>query len=92
MLPSISPAQQIGVAVLLVAVLLWLAGFGRLVRGARFPHRPEPEPRVAGLAGLAAIPAQRRAEAHPMESVELTEAEEEAFASLVRSIRTLPQR
>ncbi|MFK0256895.1 hypothetical protein [Streptomyces sp. NPDC090445] len=92
MLPSISPAQHIGIAVLLVAVFLWVAGFGRLVWGARLHHRPEAEPRVAGLAGIAAIPAQRRAEAHPMESVELTEAEEAAFASLVRSIRTLPQR
>ncbi|MEU2391565.1 hypothetical protein [Streptomyces sp. NPDC007369] len=92
MLPSISPAQHIGIAVLLVAVFLWLAGFGRMLWGGRFDHRPEPEPRVAGFTGLAAIPAQRRPEAHPMESVELTEAEEKAFASLVRSIRTLPQR
>ncbi|MFD7625314.1 hypothetical protein ACFV7Q_04580 [Streptomyces sp. NPDC059851] len=89
MLPSISPAQVIGLAVLLVAVIVWLAGFGRMLWGARL-HHPEPEPRT-GFAGLGAIPAQRRRETHPMETVELTEAEEEAFASLVRSIRTLPQ-
>ncbi|MFJ9647937.1 hypothetical protein ACWEPM_05730 [Streptomyces sp. NPDC004244] len=90
MLPSISPAQEIGLAILLVAVGLWLAGCGRMLWGPRFDDQPEPESRI-GRADLSAVPAQRRRDAHPMESVELTEAEEEAFAGLVRSIRSLPQ-
>ncbi|MFB7980663.1 hypothetical protein [Streptomyces vinaceus] len=50
---------------------------------------PFPPPEPGAYEGVAVIPAQRSAAAHPMESVELTEAEEEAFAGL---IRTLPLR
>ncbi|MFE3762246.1 hypothetical protein ACFXPI_10835 [Streptomyces sp. NPDC059104] len=81
MFPSISPAPEIGLAVLLVAALVWVLGFGHMLWGSRSHH---PEPGAQG--GLPAIPAQRGAGAHPMESVELTEAEEQAFAGLIRRI------
>ncbi|MEU6311741.1 hypothetical protein [Streptomyces sp. NPDC047014] len=81
MLPSISLAQEIGLGVLLVAVLVWVLGLGRLMRGGR-AHRAEPAVRQ----GLPMIPAQRVAAGHPMETVQLTEAEEQAFAGLVRTI------
>ncbi|MGW7435776.1 hypothetical protein [Streptomyces sp. NPDC054849] len=81
MFPSISLAQQIGLAVLLVAAIVCVVRFGHMLRDKRFPH-PEPD----AFAGLAKIPAQRSVAAHPMESVELTEAEQQAFAGLVRTI------
>ncbi|MFJ3910527.1 hypothetical protein EDE04_5213 [Streptomyces sp. 2132.2] len=84
MFPSISLAQEIGLAVLLVAALVWVLGLGHMLWDSRF-HHPEP----GAYEGVAVIPAQRGAAAHPMESVELTAAEEEAFAGL---IRTLPLR
>lgn len=81
MFPSISPAQEIGLAVLLVAALIWVLGLGHMLWDSRF-HHPEP----GALDGLPAIPAQRGADAHPMESVQLTEAEEQAFAGLIRTL------
>ncbi|MFD3546429.1 hypothetical protein ACFWUW_12595 [Streptomyces sp. NPDC058655] len=81
MFPSISIAQEIGLAVLCVAALVWVVGLGHMVGDSRF-HHPEP----GAFDGLPAIPAQRGAAAHPLESVELTEAEREAFAGLIRSI------
>ncbi|MEV6732090.1 MULTISPECIES: hypothetical protein [unclassified Streptomyces] len=81
MFPSISLAQEIGLAVLLVAALVWVLGLGHMLWDARF-HHPEP----GAFEGIAVIPAQRTAAAHPMESVELTEAEEEAFAGLIRTL------
>lgn len=81
MFPSISLAQEIGLAVLLVAALVWVIGLGHMLWDTRFPH-PEP----GAHEGLAAIPAQRTAAGHPMETVELTEAEEEAFAGLIRTL------
>ncbi|MGW0363576.1 hypothetical protein [Streptomyces sp. NPDC002990] len=84
MLPSVSLAQHIGLAVLAVAVLVRVAGLGRRTRGSRIPH---PEPAVPK--NLPSIPAQRGRASHPLESVELTEAEKQAFARLIRSI---PQR
>ncbi|MFI5637099.1 hypothetical protein ACIA8H_06695 [Streptomyces goshikiensis] len=82
MFPSLSPAQEIGLAVLLVATLVWVLGRGHVPRDGRF-HRAEP---IAPFDGLSAIPAQRGTAAHPMESVQLTEAEEQAFAGLIRSL------
>ncbi|MFE2880303.1 hypothetical protein ACFXG6_27925 [Streptomyces roseus] len=84
MFPSISLAQEIGLAVLLVAALVWVLGLGHMLWDSRF-HHPEP----GACEGVAVIPAQRSAATHPMESVQLTQAEEEAFAGL---IRTLPLR
>ncbi len=80
MLPSISLAQEIGLAVLLVAAIVWLTGLRRMREDSHFPSSgPAAE-------GLPMIPAQRGSTAHPMESVELTEAEKQAFAGLVRTI------
>ncbi|MCX4694022.1 hypothetical protein [Streptomyces sp. NBC_01408] len=84
MFPSISLAQEIGLAVLLVAALVWFVGLGHKLWDSRF-HHPEP----AAVEGLPVIPGQRGAAAHPMETVELTEAEQQAFAEV---IRTLPLR
>lgn len=81
MFPSISLAQEIGIAVLLVAAAVWLIGLGHMLWDSRF-HHPEP----GTFEGLAVIPAQRGTSVHPMESVELTEAEQQAFAGLVRTI------
>ncbi|MCJ1680285.1 hypothetical protein MTF65_23675 [Streptomyces sp. APSN-46.1] len=83
MFPSITLAQEIGLAVLFVAALVWVLGLGHKLRNSRFNDR---EPVASEV--LPMIPTQRGAAAHPMESVELTEAEEQAFAGL---IRTLPQ-
>ncbi|MER7760900.1 hypothetical protein [Streptomyces sp. NPDC097619] len=81
MFPSVSLAQEIGLAVLLVAALVWVIGLGHMLWDSRF-HHPEP----GAYEGLAAIPGQRGAAGHPMESVQLTEEEERAFAGLVRSL------
>ncbi|MCX4525208.1 MULTISPECIES: hypothetical protein [unclassified Streptomyces] len=81
MFPSITLAQEIGLAVLFAAALAWVLGLGHMLRDSRF-HRPEP----VAPKRLTTIPTQRVASAHPMESVELTEAEEQAFACLVRSL------
>ncbi|MEU2454712.1 hypothetical protein ABZ605_32075 [Streptomyces sp. NPDC012765] len=81
MFPSISLAQEIGLAVLLVAAIVWVTGLGHMLWGSRF-QQPEP----AAGEGLPMIPAQRGSAGHPMESVELTEAEKQAFAGLVRTI------
>ncbi len=80
MFPSISLAQEIGLAVLLVAAIVWVTGLGHMLWDSRF-HQPEP-----AAEGLPMIPAQRGSAGHPMESVELTEAEKQAFAGLVRTI------
>ncbi|MCX5196564.1 hypothetical protein OOK31_22185 [Streptomyces sp. NBC_00249] len=83
MFPSISLAQEIGLVVLFAAALVWVLGLGHMLWDSRF-HHPEP----GAYEGLPVIPAQRGRAAHPMESVELTEAEQQAFAGL---IRTFPQ-
>ncbi|MGZ9930248.1 hypothetical protein ACXNSR_10170 [Streptomyces sp. NC-S4] len=80
MLPSISLAQEIGLAVLLVAAFVWFTGLRHTREDSRFP-RPDP-----AAEALPMIPAQRGLAAHPMESVELTEAEKQAFAGLIRTI------
>ncbi|MFD5412149.1 hypothetical protein ACFV4Q_16990 [Streptomyces nojiriensis] len=81
MLPSISLAQEIGLAVLLVAAFVWFTGLRHMREESHFAH-PDP----AAAEGLPTIPAQRGSAAHPMESVELTEAEKQAFAGLIRTI------
>ncbi|MGG8408170.1 hypothetical protein ACM614_16985 [Streptomyces sp. 12297] len=81
MFTSISLAQQIGLGVLLVAALVWVLGLGHMLWDSRF-HHPEP----GAYEGLAVIPAQRSAAGHPMERVQLTPEEQEAFAGLVRTI------
>ncbi|MEV7442080.1 hypothetical protein AB0O22_13110 [Streptomyces sp. NPDC091204] len=81
MFPSIPLAQEIGLAVLLVAAIVWVVGLGHMLWDNRF-HQPEP----SAPEGLPMIPAQRGCAGHPMESVELTEAEQQAFAGLIRTI------
>ncbi|MEU8775281.1 hypothetical protein [Streptomyces sp. NPDC048606] len=81
MFPSISLAQEIGLVVLFVAALVWVVGLGHMLWDSRF-HHPEP----GAYEGMPFIPTQRTSAGHPMESVELTEAEQEAFAGLIRSI------
>ncbi|WP_327261887.1 hypothetical protein OG444_10365 [Streptomyces sp. NBC_01232] len=81
MFPSISLAQETGLAVLLAAAIVWVTGLGHMLRNSRSRH-PEPAPAES----LPMIPSQRTSAAHPMESVELTEAEKQAFAGLVRTI------
>ncbi|MFD9358756.1 hypothetical protein [Streptomyces sp. NPDC060031] len=81
MFPSISLAEEIGLAVLLVAAVVWVVGLGHMLSDSRV-HQPEP----GAFDGLGVIPAQRGSSAHPMESVELTEAEQQAFAGLIRTI------
>ncbi|MFJ9077899.1 hypothetical protein ACIRO3_22025 [Streptomyces sp. NPDC102278] len=81
MFPSITLVQEIGIAVLLVAALVWVVGLGHILWDGRF-HQPQP----GAFQGLSTIPTQRGPAGHPMESVELTEEEEQAFAGLVRSI------
>ncbi|KIF04648.1 hypothetical protein PL81_17525 [Streptomyces sp. RSD-27] len=76
-----SPTQEIGLAVLSVAALVWVLGLGHMLWDGRF-HQPEPK----AYEGLPVIPSQRTAAGHPMESVELTPAEQEAFAGLVRTL------
>ncbi|MFJ6481088.1 MULTISPECIES: hypothetical protein [unclassified Streptomyces] len=80
MLPSIPLAQEIGLAVLLMGAIVWFTGLRHMRENSSFP-RSGP---AAG--GLPMIPTQRGSAAHPMESVELTEAEKQAFAGLVRTI------
>ncbi|MEU7425761.1 MULTISPECIES: hypothetical protein [unclassified Streptomyces] len=72
--------QWIGVAVLAVAAVAWAAVLWRLLLRAGRPttaRRPAPP--------LTALPGQRR-EGPPLESVELTPAEQDAFAGLVRRL------
>lgn len=77
MLQDVSIVQQIGVAVLAVATVVWAVGLVRMMRKGRFDvEAPRHSP------SLRALPAQQgppRAE-----TVELTPDERDAFAGLVR--------
>jgi len=66
----VSILQSLGVAVLAFAAVVWVLGLVGLVRRGRTLH---------------ALPHQRRAPPH-RESVELTPAERDAFAGLVRQL------
>ncbi|AJT66490.1 hypothetical protein [Streptomyces chattanoogensis] len=82
MLPSVSILQQVILAVLLVATAAWAVALVRLLRRAR--HR------AAGGRGrrplLGSVPRQTGPGGPPSECVELTAAEREAFAGLVRQL------
>jgi hypothetical protein len=102
MLQHVSVVQQIGLAVLLLAAVGWVVGLVRVMRRDRFavsvwraapPVRdaqarksaqiPAPGPARIPSQIPARIPAQR---GHSGERVELTPAEKEAFAGLVRRL------
>lgn len=72
--------QLIGVAVFAVAAVAWAVVLWRLLRraGLRAPARRPAAP-------LRALPRQRQV-GPPLESVELTPAEQDAFAGLVRQL------
>ena len=76
----VSTLQLIGVAALTVAAVAWAVVVTRLLRRARVQA-------VARLAAapLPALPLQSQA-GPPQESVELTPAEQDAFAGLVRRL------
>lgn len=46
MFPSISLAQEIGLAVLLVAAIVWFTGLRHMREDSRFPTRIPPPPRA----------------------------------------------
>ncbi|KUN87813.1 hypothetical protein AQJ66_09325 [Streptomyces bungoensis] len=77
----VSTLQLIGAAALTVAGVVWAVVVTRLLRRARV----EAAGRYAA-ATLAALPPQRQA-GPARESVELTSAERDAFAGLVRLLR-----
>jgi hypothetical protein len=81
MLPHVSIVQQTGLAVLVLATVGWIVGLVRIMRRDRFAvsvwRAGQP------MRGAAAIPAQR---GHSGEQVELTPAEQDAFAGLVRRL------
>ena len=93
MLPSFSILQQIGLVVLLVATVVWVVGLVLLAGPTRGRKRPgaaqrsgRPQPRGSGAPLLGAVPRQTGPAGPPSESVELSAAEREAFAGLVRQL------
>ncbi|KAB1147107.1 hypothetical protein F7R91_12260 [Streptomyces luteolifulvus] len=74
----VSIYQLVGVGFLVLVTLAWTLGLAHMLRRGRF----EAALRRAG-GNLPALPSQRRA-APRLECVELTPAEEDAFAGLVR--------
>ncbi|KAA6221334.1 hypothetical protein CP973_04510 [Streptomyces albofaciens JCM 4342] len=85
MLPSVSLLQQIGLAILLAVTIGWAVGQARVVRRHRFeiPRGSGPRPM------LGAVPRQTGPAGPPSERVELSAAEREAFAGLVRQLKQL---
>ncbi|MGW0731496.1 hypothetical protein [Streptomyces sp. NPDC002851] len=79
MFDQISILQQIGLAVLLAATVVWVVGLVRRLRRDRFEVTVWREAK-----DLRALPRQRSH--HPAESTELTAAERDAFAGLVRQL------
>ncbi|MFI2204383.1 hypothetical protein ACH47Z_27080 [Streptomyces sp. NPDC020192] len=80
-MPEYAPTLQlIGVAVLAAAAVVWTVVLLRLLgrTGLQAPARRIPPP-------LPALPRQTRV-GPPLESVELTPAEQDAFAGLVRQL------
>ncbi|MFH0521588.1 hypothetical protein ACHBTE_30945 [Streptomyces sp. M41] len=76
----VSFLQLLGPVVLALAAVLWVMGLVRLLRGSR----PDATARYAGPA-LSALPNQRQTPPD-REAVELTPAERDAFAGLVRRL------
>ncbi|MET9828482.1 hypothetical protein ABZ078_04075 [Streptomyces sp. NPDC006385] len=76
----VSFLQMLGPVVLALAAVLWVIGLVRLLRGSR----PNASPGRANSA-LSALPHQRQTPPE-REAVELTPAERDAFAGLVRQL------
>ncbi|MFG2139540.1 hypothetical protein [Streptomyces sp. NPDC048650] len=82
MLPSVSILQQVTLAALLVATVAWAVALVRLLRRARQQAAAgRGRPRLLG-----SVPRQTGPAGPPSESVELSAAEREAFAGLVRQL------
>ncbi|MFI6008387.1 hypothetical protein ACIBAG_06105 [Streptomyces sp. NPDC051243] len=73
--------QLLGPVVLALAAVLWVTALIRLLRGIR----PQRSPLRPGGPALSALPQQRQT-APELEAVELTPAERDAFAGLVRQL------
>ncbi|UQA94865.1 hypothetical protein [Streptomyces halobius] len=82
MLPAVSILQLIGFAVLLVAIVTWVTGLVRLARW----ERAEASGQRRRQQLLSSVPRQTGPGGPPSESVELSAAEREAFAGLVRQL------
>ncbi|NUT27484.1 MAG: hypothetical protein HOV84_16445 [Streptomyces sp.] len=76
----VSFLQMLGASVLALAAVLWVIGLARVLRA----FRAEQPSRQRGEA-LSALPHQRQP-APDLEAVELTPAERDAFAGLVRQL------
>ncbi|MFI7410853.1 hypothetical protein ACIBU0_19540 [Streptomyces sp. NPDC049627] len=76
----VSFLQLLGATVLAVAAVLWVIGLTRVLRSVR-AEQPSRHSRPV----LSALPHQRQA-APELEAVELTPAERDAFAGLVRQL------
>ncbi|MGC0331392.1 hypothetical protein RKD23_004382 [Streptomyces sp. SAI-170] len=79
----VSILQWAGVAVLALAAVAWVTGLSRMLRRGGI-EAPAAGPRP-GPTALPALPRQRQA-GPDRESVELTPAEKDAFAGLVRQL------
>ncbi|MFH8346141.1 hypothetical protein [Streptomyces sp. NPDC018045] len=96
MFPSVPLLQQIGLAILLTVTVGWAASQARIVRRHRFgtPHGNRAGRGTGYGAGdgigagplLRAVPRQTGPAGPPSERVELSAAEREAFAGLVRQL------
>ncbi|MEU9730594.1 hypothetical protein [Streptomyces sp. NPDC048002] len=77
---DVSIFQLVGVGLLALLTVAWVIGLARVLRACR-PEatRPTIDPALSGL------PQQRQAGPH-LESVQLTPAEQDAFAGLVRQL------
>ncbi|MFI2237048.1 hypothetical protein [Streptomyces chrestomyceticus] len=82
MLPSVPLLQQIGLAILLTVTVGWAVSQARLVRRHRFGSPAGNGTRPL----LRAVPRQTGPAGPPSERVELSAAEREAFAGLVRQL------
>ncbi|OIJ67607.1 hypothetical protein [Streptomyces mangrovisoli] len=81
----VSIIQPVGVVFLALATAIWVTGLSRVAR--RYRHGDAPR-RPAGLTPgqeLPALPQPRQSGPH-LEAVELTPAEQDAFAGLVRQL------
>ncbi|MFF3347489.1 hypothetical protein [Streptomyces sp. NPDC002779] len=76
----VSIYQLLGVGLLVLLTVTWVIGLARVLRAVRASAAPWP----AGPA-LPALPHQRQAPPQ-LESVQLTPAEQDAFAGLVRQL------